>query len=256
MKNDLNRLTIGISLILIITVVLTYIIMHQNDYNNLVANISDTTPTTTDITTETSITDITTEETILTTEIITEEPYTQIEMTTIPIQEVTTTETPPLTFKTTQIETEVTSMDMNTNIENYNNIDNYYSSNFISYYNNDFQYSIAYPENFYIVSSSNDGCTFTNGFATIETYAYYNYEDTCESLYNQDINYISEEISYKLLKDDYYILSWVQNGNVIYRKVFVTNTRCVTLEYVYSYDYKSIYDSMIETMKHHFEIHN
>lgn len=252
--NQTYRIVIGLSMILVVTLVLTIMILKFNDngensgdnHSNYTENTPlDTTTITTDDTTMTTIITTTIEETSPTEEITesitTQEPITEttINVNTQPTTILTTTTIPITTIVETTPETSPP-VDFD---------GNNYSSNFTQYYNDSFNYSISYPDNFYSVYSSSDGCTLTNNFADIKTYSYINdFGETVESSYQNAVANINADISYKLVKSNFYIISWVENGNVLYRKVYITDDRCVTLEFEYSVDYKPIYDGMIETI--------
>lgn len=257
MKDDLNRLIIGISAILIVTVLLTYLIL-QNKKSNL--NSVDNSSTITDITSTSNFTTIEvtsatsiTEDTI---DIINENTSIDTSATQTEFQEPITTE--PTTIQTTTVTTQnidTTPLTEETSIQTTLSNDNSYSSNFVEYYNQDFNYSILYPDNFYISSNDYGYCVMTNNYATIKVYGNSNDGQSVENLYNQEVSTISADISYELVKKNYYIVSWIENGNVLYRKTIVDDNRYVTLEFKYQVEYKYIYDTMIENMVSKLEFH-
>ncbi|MGN1412194.1 MAG: zinc ribbon domain-containing protein [Oscillospiraceae bacterium] len=260
------RIFIGIFSIFIVTTILTIMILKFNDDSNILVDdsinhdtntttasniesmtttnttttIEETTPTEPTSTTMDTFEEITTEENIIETTIIT-----TTVSTTVPTVTSTITTEPMTSIVETTTETNPP-----VNIDG-----NSYSSNFTQYYNDSFNYSISYPDNFYSVYSSSDGCTLTNNFADIKTYSYINdFGETVESSYQNAVANINADISYKLVKSNFYIISWIENGNVLYRKVYITDDRCVCLEFEYSVDYKPIYDSMIETIVPTFKV--
>lgn len=256
-------LIVGSMFIIVLLIIFLLLLRRNNNNNNnnsFMVDSSQDTNITLNTYSEEDITDI--ETTIYTT--ITDEPVTTTESTTDTTTETTIESTIPVTtvqesavvltvaptdattrpIETAPVTVETTSKPID------DHVGHAYSPNFVTYYNGRFMYSVKYPDNFYtsFESDNGDGCELTDGCATIRLYSRYNIDnDSSRTAHDYAVSNINQDMYYELVKDDFYIISWVENGNVMYRKVFV-NDRITTLEFEYSTEYKNIYDKMITEM--------
>jgi hypothetical protein len=125
------------------------------------------------------------------------------------------------------------------------------SQTYKTYFNEKNGFTAQYPDNFYLTNFSfnGNGCEATDGCAVATMAGYYNTTyDTTEYLYYDELSKISEPIHYQLLKDDYYIISWFENDNVRYRKVYVNSKVIIYLDFTYPSEYKCYYDDLINNM--------
>lgn len=94
------------------------------------------------------------------------------------------------------------------------------------YQNERFGFSLQYPTNLTMdpPPTNGDGATFRNNELTITAYGYHtnviNDGETIETYYEQELNDIPVEITYKQLNTDWYVLSYNENGQIIYKKFF------------------------------------
>lgn len=253
-------LIVGSIFVIFLLIVFIVLLKRNNNDNSSIVDSSQDTNITLNTYSEEDTTDI--ETTIYTT--ITDEPIITTESTTDTTTEITIESTIPVTtvqesavvltvapidattrpIETAPVIVETTSKPVD------NSVGHAYSSNFVTYYNGRFMYLVKYPDNFYTLfeSDNGDGCELTDGCATIRLYSRYNIDnDSSRTVHDYAVSNINQDMYYELVKDSFYIISWVENGNVMYRKVFV-NDRIITLEFEYSTEYKNIYDKMITEM--------
>ncbi|WP_394175674.1 hypothetical protein [Guptibacillus hwajinpoensis] len=97
---------------------------------------------------------------------------------------------------------------------------------YTSYTNERFRFKIEYPS--YLTAGSpptnGDGLTFYNEELEITVFGSHNVRDeTIEDIYQQSIDTISVPIAYDRLADNWFVLSYVENGMIIYDKFFYGN---------------------------------
>ena len=129
-----------------------------------------------------------------------------------------------------------------------------------TYYNQLFGFSFEYPVKiFEMTSEYNDrfslgtedseasiNCIFIGNLST----------RTLENIYEEKLNFINTEISYKKLKENDFVISYEKNGYIEYIKViFNPNKKTfMNLEFKYTSRYKDIMDSIIERMSKSIDI--
>lgn len=92
-----------------------------------------------------------------------------------------------------------------------------------TYTNDRFGFSIQYPSNLTVGSPSanGDGLNFYNEELEITVFGSHNsMDESIESIYQQAINNIEVPIAYDRLADHWFVLSYVENGLIIYEKFF------------------------------------
>lgn len=144
----------------------------------------------------------------------------------------------------------------NTNKNNGNNIVIHKekepsSAEYLSYTNSRYGYSIQYPGNMTVISESDngDGAVFesADGTASLVVSGLNNVNDeTPESVYNKELSYFSKEPEYKQLMKDSFVISWVENGNIIYKCCVVGNGSMNTFILKYPADQKAEYERVTE----------
>lgn len=250
-------LIVGSIFVIFLLIVFIVLLKRNNNDNSSMVDSSQDTNITLNTYLEEDITDIeTTIYTTITNELVTTTESTTTETTiesTIPVTTVQESAViltvAPIDATTRPIETASVIVETTPKPVD-NSVGHAYSPNFVTYYNDRFMYSVKYPNNFYtsFESDNGDGCELTDGCATIRLYSRYNIDnDSSRTAHDYAVSNINQDMYYELVKDSFYIISWVENGNVMYRKVFV-NDRITTLEFEYSTEYKNIYDKMITEM--------
>jgi hypothetical protein len=107
-----------------------------------------------------------------------------------------------------------------------------------TYTNGRFGFSLQYPTGLTMAPppTNGDGANFYNDEIDITAYGGHTNTvqqgETTETYYQQDINSIPGEIAYQKVTEDWYVLSYKENGNIIYKKFFfgdsVFNTLIIT----------------------------
>ncbi|OOB76434.1 hypothetical protein AXF41_12215 [Clostridium haemolyticum] len=126
-----------------------------------------------------------------------------------------------------------------------------------TYTNSRFGFSINYPKNFTLkeTSTNNDGAKMTLGKATIIVYGYNNVlNDTAKSLYEEKLKNIKKEcIKEKVLKDNYFLISWVDKDMIYYTKTVVGKESINSLTFNYPKNKREIYDSIAQQIEKSFK---
>lgn len=129
-----------------------------------------------------------------------------------------------------------------------------------TYYNQLFGFSFEYPVKiFEMTSEYNDRFSLgtEDSEASINCIFIGNLSArTLENIYEEKLNYINTEISYKKLKENDFVISYEKNGYIEYIKViFNPNKKTfMNLEFKYTSRYKDIMDSIIERMSKSIDI--
>jgi hypothetical protein len=92
-----------------------------------------------------------------------------------------------------------------------------------TYKNDRFGFSIQYPSDLTVGSppANGDGMNFYNEELEITVFGSHNsMDESIESIYQQAINNIEVPIAYDRLADHWFVLSYVENGLIIYEKFF------------------------------------
>ncbi|MGE7603092.1 hypothetical protein ACQKL5_11360 [Peribacillus sp. NPDC097675] len=94
------------------------------------------------------------------------------------------------------------------------------------YENGRYGFSMYYPKGLRMdpPPTNGDGARFFNDQFEITAYASHtnviNDEETIEMYYENDLNSITEEIAYQRITEDWYVLSYEENGKIIYKKFY------------------------------------
>lgn len=126
-----------------------------------------------------------------------------------------------------------------------------------TYINGRYGFSVDYPNNFEIGTppANGDGLHFTSkdGKATLTAYGSNNVMDeTAKSLYNQEVAGI-KEISYQFFKDNWFVLSWIDNGTVYYTRTMVGPGSINSFEFTCPKDQLDQYYDAIEHISKSFK---
>lgn len=109
---------------------------------------------------------------------------------------------------------------------------------YLKYGNARFGYFIDYPSSFIKGEApvNNDGRTFTSpdGSAQLSVYGSNNVlNETPESLYKSLLNETKGPIAYKVLRKNWFVVSWKKNGKITYQKSFVGRGSVNTFIFAY-----------------------
>ncbi|MBA9028484.1 hypothetical protein [Peribacillus huizhouensis] len=95
-----------------------------------------------------------------------------------------------------------------------------------SYANDRFGFSMQYPDDLTMDTppSNGDGARFYNAEFEVTAYGGHtnivNEGETIETYYQEELNSISGQIAYQKLTDDWYVVSYEENGQIFYEKFF------------------------------------
>ena len=124
------------------------------------------------------------------------------------------------------------------------------------YYNDRYLFSILVPTNFKGCTqpTNNDGLQFTNGKSKLVASGINNVLDQKpKESYSDEIANIKGSIKYKMLKNNYYVISWIDNGYVYYRKCVVGKKSKNEFEFSYPVSNKKIYNPMVSVIASSFK---
>ncbi|MCS6885472.1 MAG: hypothetical protein RMM17_02400 [Acidobacteriota bacterium] len=131
------------------------------------------------------------------------------------------------------------------------------SNDYRIYYNNRFGYSIEYPANLLIPqgeSDNGDGQTFLSPDGKSKAIVYAGYDVLGESLtqlYNRDLK-SRKGVTYKLLRQNFFVISGIEDDQVFYRKTFCKKNIIYTFEISYPAAEKPTYDAVTTKMSKSF----
>jgi hypothetical protein len=120
-----------------------------------------------------------------------------------------------------------------------------------SYYNDRFGFGIQYPKGMTLAQppDNGDGQRFFNDELVITAYGgntnIINTDESAATYYQEDLNRISEEIAYKKLGNDWYVISYEKDGLIIYKKFFFRGSIFNTFEIKYPANKKEKYDPIV-----------
>jgi hypothetical protein len=118
------------------------------------------------------------------------------------------------------------------------------------YNNSRYGYSVSYPTSFIPGEppDNNDGQKFTSKDGTAELIVYGSnnvFGDTVEALYNNELNSVPGDVAYKKIKDNWYVVSWVDGNRIYYTKKFAGPGAENTLIISYPQSQKNAYDEIV-----------
>ena len=125
------------------------------------------------------------------------------------------------------------------------------------YYNSRYEFSIRYPDNLKMgeESANGDGVVFTDedGNVKLTVYGSNNiFGATVKSAYNDTLREIPK-VSYKKQSGNWYLVSWVKNNKIIYKKEVVGEGSINTLIFEYPLTQKKLYDEFLQNLNTYFK---
>jgi hypothetical protein len=99
------------------------------------------------------------------------------------------------------------------------------SMTYQTYTNSRFGFSVQYPNHLMMASppANGDGATFYNEELEITVYGSHQScvnGDTVEACYEEELASIPVDVTYKKVSNDWYVLSYIDNGWIVYKKTF------------------------------------
>lgn len=120
-----------------------------------------------------------------------------------------------------------------------------------TYTNGRFGFSVQHPSNFTIdpPPTNGDGAVIHNEELEIRAFGSHtnviSQNETIDTYYKEDLQTIDKEIAYKKLTDKWYVLSYIENGNIVYKKFFFGDEVSNTLILTYPESQKEKYDRVV-----------
>ncbi|MEH6943134.1 hypothetical protein [Bacillus sp. JJ722] len=128
-----------------------------------------------------------------------------------------------------------------------------------TYTNERFGFTVKYP-NFFTpgkAPANNDGREFSNGECSILAYGsninIIEENETIQTYYNRALLDISGTISYQKVSDNWYVVSYLSNGNITYQKGIITDESINTLIITYPSSEKEKYDTIVSEVAKTFQ---
>lgn len=126
------------------------------------------------------------------------------------------------------------------------------------YYNSRYGFSVDYPGNYIRRKppTNGDGQKFVspNGKVDITVFGGNNISDsTIKDEYNALLNENAGSVGYKALSDDWFVVSWIDNGTIYYQKTFLGSGCENTLLLAYPEDVKDQASPIVENMEASFK---
>lgn len=125
------------------------------------------------------------------------------------------------------------------------------------YYNNRYKFSIKYPDNLIKgeESTNGDGITFTNENGNVKLIVFGSnniFDTTAKSAYEDTLKEI-KNVAYKKQSENWYVISWVKNNKIIYKKEVVGDGSINTLIFEYPLTEKKLYDEFLQNLDSYFK---
>lgn len=142
--------------------------------------------------------------------------------------------------KPTRKETEV--VEQSDNVEEFN---------YTTYYNTRFGFSLEHPTTFIEdgIPENNDGRGFVNEEASIDAVGRHinmlQDNETIETYYNGELESIDSEIAYQRLGDDWYVISYSDGNNIVYKKGIIGENIISELTITYPVNKQDYYEPMV-----------
>lgn len=133
-----------------------------------------------------------------------------------------------------------------------------------TYHNKRFEYSISYPKDILYPqgeSDNGDGQKFLSkeGDASLLVYGSHNFNDqTLKERYQENLQAGSEEnltkvVTYRLLKEHWFVISGYVSGKIFYQKTMLNNHQFKTFYFEYPETKKKIYDLIVKHLSTSFK---
>lgn len=125
------------------------------------------------------------------------------------------------------------------------------------YYNIRYGFSIKYPSNLIkgTEPENGDGMTFTDGTGSTKLLVFGSnnvFNATAKSAYNDTLKEIPK-VSYKKQFGNWYVVSWVEDNKIVYKKEVVGKGSINTLIFKYPVSQKELYSGFLQSLKSYFK---
>jgi hypothetical protein len=129
-----------------------------------------------------------------------------------------------------------------------------------TYQNASYGYSITYPSGLLLPlgeSDEGDVQTFVGGDARLLIWANPNPEvlgETLESLFNERMSDPNREVTYQVLRDDWFVISGYEAEKIFYEKTFVRGGVEYTFSITYAQEVRATFDAVVDTLENSFTV--
>jgi hypothetical protein len=129
-----------------------------------------------------------------------------------------------------------------------------------TYLNTRYGYLIAYPDHLMVAqgeSEDGDGQTFQGAGARLEVWASQAPEvlsETLETKFEQELTERGREVTYQVLRDDWFVVSGYEAGQIFYQKTFVRDGLEYTFVLTYLPEVRGTFDGVVSTLEESFSI--
>lgn len=101
--------------------------------------------------------------------------------------------------------------------------------------------------------ANGDGAVFSNEDETVKLAIYGRHQfETFEEDYDNAINSFGSGITYKAVGGDWFVISGVRDGEIVYKKTFVRYGIATTMVFTFPYDEKDTYAWVVAILEEHF----
>jgi hypothetical protein len=136
----------------------------------------------------------------------------------------------------------------------YLDIDAFAVEETATYQNVKYGYSISYPSDLLQPlgeSENGDGQTFQGENARLLVWGSLSpkvLEETLESMFNQQVNNSSREVTYKVLHEDWFAISGYEEGQIFYQKTFIKDGVEYSFLLTYSQQVRDTFDDVVSVL--------
>jgi hypothetical protein len=126
------------------------------------------------------------------------------------------------------------------------------------YYNQRFEYTVSYPVGILFpqdIAANGDGRKFLSKDNRTRMLVYgreNNQKQTLSQVFREIIRDNNRIITYKILKNNWFVISGYENDNVFYQKTIFRNEEFMTFEIEYPQDQKKAFDLIAATISKSF----
>ncbi len=120
-----------------------------------------------------------------------------------------------------------------------------------TYTNERFGFTFEYPSDFVMDEppTNGDGITVHNNELNVTAYGGHtnvvNEGETIETYYEEDLSSINAEISYQQIKDNWYVLSYKEGNEIVYKKFFFGDSTFNTFIITYPVEKQEVYEPIV-----------
>jgi hypothetical protein len=129
-----------------------------------------------------------------------------------------------------------------------------------TYLNTRYGYRISYPDHLMVAqgeSANGDGQAFQGAGARLVVWASQPpavLNETVETRFEQELSKPNREVTYQVLRDDWFVVSGYEAGQIFYQKTFVRNGLEYSFVLTYLPEVRGTFDGVVSTLVESFVI--